>query len=71
MSIKIIGNPLTSSVAAKSRASSSQAESTEEEERSEKWWSSFPSHHFSLPDINHPLPIMIKSGSLIMSFYCG
>ena len=31
----------------------------------------FPSHHFSLPGINHPHPIMIKSVAQITWFYHG
>lgn len=33
----------------------------EMEEAGVKWWTRFPPHHFSLPGINHPHPIMIKS----------
>lgn len=72
VSIKIIGNPLSILVALNAEsAGTSPHAARAEEEGSVKWWTTFPSHHFSMPYINHLHPIMIKSGTMIMSFYCG
>lgn len=72
VSIKIIGNPLSILVALNAESAGTSPHAARAEEKgSVKWWTTFPSHHFSLPYINHLHPIMIKSGTMIMSFYCG
>lgn len=67
VSIKIIGSPL--SILAALTADSTGTSPLRR--TGVKWTTTFPSRLFSPPDINHLHPIMIKSGNMMTSFYCG